>query len=607
MAKGWWYMLLLWFAVATWPPQSTADVPITEFRPGTDRLDLASGVDVWIDATGATPVEALIQDDGSRFTPHGQDSLTFGFDQSIYWFRGRLKNVDHPESRWVLSIAYALLDDVELYLLTGEGVIETRLSGDRAPFHHRSLLHRHFNFGLELPPGQTVEFYLRVRSESSIQVPLQARTVTAFADDAYTAQLGLGLLYGILLALGLYNLVLFLSVRDMTYLYYVCYVWLFGLLQTALNGVSFQYFWPDHPDWANTFLLLVLALATLAMLQFCRSFVSLRRHSARLDLLVRAIMVFVGLTALGAFFLPYGLIVRVQTATVFLSTPCIFAAGVMALLGGYQPARYFLIAWTVLLLGILAYALVSFGLLPKVFITEYGIQIGSAAEMILLSFALAYRINVLTEENQEMAAEARLTLEERVDARTRELNQTLAQLESANQVLRESSERDGLTGVHNRRYLENLLRQEWDRARGRETPVSLVVMDLDHFKQVNDKRGHLAGDDCLKAVARALRIGVAHETAVVARYGGEEFFIVLPGWNPADAKGVAERLREAIAALEIESEDQSFSITASFGVATMWPRLDTDYRDLIREADLCMYEAKRKGRNRVVAKTPEQG
>jgi diguanylate cyclase (GGDEF)-like protein len=591
---------LVLLSLAIWPGVALS-ISVTLVEPAHDRYDLARSVDVYVDPAGDMTADELLANVDDPFQMSNAESLTFGFSDATYWFRGRLQNAGHSESRWVMSIAYALLDDVDFYLVDDGGGYQIIHTGDRSPFTTRSLSHRHFNFELDLPDGEAINFLLRVRSESSVQVPLELRALPAFGEDEFTAQLGLGLLYGILLALSLYNLILFLSVRDITYLYYVLYVVSFGFLQMSLNGISFQYFWPDEPGWANIVLLLLMSAAMISMLQFCRSFLSLSQHAKRLDQVFIAISVAAGLMALAAFVVPYGILIRIQTATVILATPAIFAAGIVALRDGYQPARYFLIAWTVLLVGIVAFAMVSFGLLPKVFVTEYGLQIGSSAEMILLSFALAYRINVLTEENERMSLETRGLLEERVAERTRELKGALRQLEDANQSLRETSERDGLTGVFNRRFLEDALREQWAKAVDRETSVALIVLDLDHFKQINDRRGHLAGDDCLKAVARVLSDSLAHESAILARYGGEEFFIVLPNWELNDAKTTAEGLRQAIGGLEIESEDQQFSVTASFGVACMRPGAGVNYRDLIRLADQAMYEAKRRGRNRVVA------
>ncbi len=234
------------------------------------------------------------------------------------------------------------------------------------------------------------------------------------------------------------------------------------------------------------------------------------------------------------------------------------------------------------------------------FITTYGMQIGSAAEMVLLSFALAFRIRLLQEENQRMEAEARSEMELRVAERTTELNDALTSLETANRVLEESSQRDGLTGVYNRRYLDLSLTRLWAQAIDKGRPLGLIVLDLDHFKRVNDQRGHMAGDDCLKKVAMAMEQTLADDPCVLARFGGEEFFVLLPEIEGSRIGVLAERLREQIENLQVISEDQTFGVTASIGASSLKAGDGRTYRDLMRSADKAMYEAKRQGRNRVV-------
>ncbi len=157
---------------------------------------------------------------------------------------------------------------------------------------------------------------------------------------------------------------------------------------------------------------------------------------------------------------------------------------------------------------------------------------------------------------------------------------------------------DALTGLYNYRYFSELLEQEVERARRSGLPLALVMVDLDHFKRVNDHWGHEAGNKALKTVAEILHMGV-RRIDVVCRYGGEEMVIVLPGAHLSRAKQVAERLRDSIEHCPVEWEGGSFSLTASFGVA-VFPGADVaDAPGLIDLADRMLYLAKSEGRNRV--------
>ncbi|OUL84754.1 GGDEF domain-containing protein, partial [Paraburkholderia hospita] len=159
---------------------------------------------------------------------------------------------------------------------------------------------------------------------------------------------------------------------------------------------------------------------------------------------------------------------------------------------------------------------------------------------------------------------------------------------------------DGLTGLHNRRTLGEILEQEWRRARRTRSIFSLLFVDIDRFKAYNDTYGHQAGDDALAAVARCIRDNIRRPADSAARYGGEEFVVVLPDTAPAGASQIAEQIRSAISALAIEHAGSEFGrVTASIGAASWCPDQQGDVSSVIRAADEALYSAKATGRNRV--------
>ena len=161
---------------------------------------------------------------------------------------------------------------------------------------------------------------------------------------------------------------------------------------------------------------------------------------------------------------------------------------------------------------------------------------------------------------------------------------------------------DGLTGIGNRRRFDEFLVREWRRSRRARTPLSLVLLDVDYFKAFNDHYGHAAGDDCLREVAATLAMLVRRPGDLCARYGGEEFAAILPHTDLAGARTLAERIREAVLALEIPHEGSAVSphVTVSIGIAASDPSAAQEPEDLLRDADRRLYEAKTAGRNRVV-------
>jgi diguanylate cyclase (GGDEF)-like protein len=230
-------------------------------------------------------------------------------------------------------------------------------------------------------------------------------------------------------------------------------------------------------------------------------------------------------------------------------------------------------------------------------------QIGGALEVVLLSIALAERVN--EEKRQRILMEQRLasSLEEEVQKRTQELNQALTQLETANAILDEISHTDSLTQIANRRAFDIHLAIEYKGACRDNSPLALVLIDIDHFKVFNDTHGHQAGDKVLQEVASILAEHATRPGDKVFRYGGEEFAVLLRNTDLAGARVVAERMRTSIEENPIHLHGQMHAVTISGGIAVFAPgentMLSMSDEDLVLQADKCLYHAKASGRNRV--------
>ena len=198
-----------------------------------------------------------------------------------------------------------------------------------------------------------------------------------------------------------------------------------------------------------------------------------------------------------------------------------------------------------------------------------------------------------------------------VDYITKPFNPTIVRLRIRNQIelkrqrdlLARLSNIDGLTGIPNRRALNEALEREWRRGNRSQQPLSLLMLDIDHFKPYNDTCGHLAGDDCLRAVAQSLKSPVGRAGDFIGRYGGEEFLAILPETDDAGAMLVAKEILEGIAQLNIPhpASPLGSKITASVGVASAVASRETPYTLLLQEADDALYQAKQTGRNRVLS------
>lgn len=192
-----------------------------------------------------------------------------------------------------------------------------------------------------------------------------------------------------------------------------------------------------------------------------------------------------------------------------------------------------------------------------------------------------------------------LALQQRDEA-YQQLRQSQQQLLEANQALQRLSTSDGLSGLANRRHFDATLAAEWQRATREQKTLSLLLVDIDHFKAYNDHFGHVAGDEALRRVAACVGAAAHRSTDTAARYGGEEFALILPGTSAGGARLVAEKLRMSIAAMALPhvKPQAGSTVTASIGVATLMPDAAHEPVVLIERADQGLYLAKGAGRNR---------
>ncbi|MFN0163491.1 MAG: 7TM diverse intracellular signaling domain-containing protein [Burkholderiales bacterium] len=371
----------------------------------------------------------------AAYTAMTTDRPNFGYHPSPYWLRFTID----PGTRGahlMLEIGMPSLDHVDLYVPAPDGGFTRVSAGDRLPWSARPVAHRHFVFDLSLAPGSAQTFYLRVESRSVLTVPAALWQPEAFAMHNRHSQLFLGLFYGLLVGLFAYNLIVWSTLRDPLYLIYVAYVGCFGLALFTFDGLAFEHLWPDDVAWANcalaTFMSLSLAFGAL----FSRGFLDTRRRMPRVDVFSRSIAaaaLVLALLAATDWWLDYGQVLRALSGLAAVGAVVTLVTAVKIFLDGYRPARYFLLAWSALLIFILLGALRNFGWLPTNFATFYGLHVGLALDVILLSTALADRIRALAEERLHAQADLLATTrrhDEESRARARDLAAANEQLEA---------------------------------------------------------------------------------------------------------------------------------------------------------------------------------
>jgi signal transduction histidine kinase/ActR/RegA family two-component response regulator len=387
-----------------------------EFDEFTQSLPLGRSLQVYEDPGGqATIADVRAQAAAGSFKAHDKDTLNAGYSRSAFWLKIDLHyRPTNPAAQrtWLLELAYPPLDHLDLYLPDAGGAYQlVRQTGDALPFATREIRQNNYLFDLNFAPDQAQTVYLRLQSEGSVQAPVTLWSSTAYLEEQPVRLYVLGLIYGVLLGMLVYNLFIYLSVRDTSYLYYIFYIASFGLYQLSVNGAAVQYFWPDNPWWANAATPFFIGCAGLFGSQFARSFLQTASHSRWLDRLLLALVAFSAVVVGLSLMTSYALALRLATALALVFTVVIFVAGLCAWLRGLRVARYFIIAWSAFLLGGIVNTMMVLGYLPNVFLTMYSSQIGSAIEVALLSLALADRINAMREQQAQTLFDAGQKLE----------------------------------------------------------------------------------------------------------------------------------------------------------------------------------------------------
>lgn len=595
------------FLLCCWSCHIDASFAAVRLVQGDTSIDLASRVSIFEDPEGRLTL-ADVQRRGNQFQPSpvkGSEAINFGYSSSAWWLRFELEPDPAAPRDWLLEVAFPTLDSVE-YFGPGGAYLST---GDRVPFARRLLPHRNFVFPVHLPEAGAGTVWLRVVSEGTLTVPLQLWQAETFWQGSLAAYTVLAGYFGMLLALALYNLLLWFSLRDHNYLTYVLFATSMAVGQLSFNGLGNEFLWPDWPAWGNLAFIIGFASAGLFGALFTRGFLQTRRNLPRLDGVVIGLAALFAVCILVALIAPYRLAAILTSLTGVTFSVVAVLAGLRCWWAGQHGARTFLLAWTVLLLGVAVVGLRNLNLLSTTFLNNYAMQMGSALEMLLLSFALADRINGLRREkdaaqNEALATKQQLvgalqrseaSLERRVAERTGELEEANARLRENERQLQALAHTDTLTGLANRLLFDARLEQSMQQARRSHGQIALLLIDLDYFKSINDGYGHAIGDEVLRCAAERFRTAV-REVDTVARLGGDEFAIVLAAiGSAADAERMADKivtaLREPMRALGMP-----LGITGSVGVA-MFSGGELSSAELLRRADRSMYAAKEAGRD----------
>ncbi len=347
------------------------------------------------DKNGSLTINQILRE--TEWTMSRSESINFGFTKSVYWFRFAVNNTSKEALDLFFELTYPLLNYVYLYVPV-KGKYQVIKTGNKYPFYQRDIVDKNFVFDLKTAPGVST-YYLRIETVSSMNfIPL------LMSQRAYLArtQKNLPLLwiyYGFMIVMLVYNFLIFLSSRDRSYLFYVIFIGSYILFQLTLNGYSFQYLWPKAIWWGANSLPMFMCLSVLCWGVFLWDLLEMREKFRRMyKMFVWGIFPLTIVWGVASLMVKYSVAIQVATLLAGAVTVVYFMIGFIAMFYRSRAAIFVNIGATGLMIGIVLYVLKTFGVMAESFITEWGIQIGSALVVVLFSLALADKINVMQKE-----------------------------------------------------------------------------------------------------------------------------------------------------------------------------------------------------------------
>ncbi|MBM6550801.1 diguanylate cyclase [Marinomonas ostreistagni] len=499
-----------------------------------------------------------------QFTEASHPFLTFGISNRTTWVQVAINNPTSEVLDRRLTAGQTWIEQLNVYHLDGSGLIQEWYTGDAAPADKHLLPTKGFVFHLHVPPGRSYVL-IKARTHDPLAMPIELESLEQFQSQEPKNYLASGLLYGTLLALTGFSIVLFIIFKQAYALYYAAYMSSFVVMNIGYNGYAYAWLYPNSPTFQNYSTIFIMVVHGVCGLAFMSNFLRLRE---RMPNLLNVIKVYaaVSLLCMSIFTLAQLHIASSIVSFGFLAiTSCLMIAVGIYNAGKVPEARYFLVAVLCSMFGLFTSTVSVCGIIPYTFWGYRGAEIGVFLEAIILATIIATR---------------------------------LKDIESDRVTAKFLASSDPLTQLLNRRSFEMAASKLVQHAKQNHHLLSLIMLDIDHFKSINDNYGHNVGDLVLKKVAQILRNSVSEKDAI-ARWGGEEMVLLVSEMNHYEVRALTERLRSAIEASVLCVEEQTIQVTASFGVAHSDETQNIG--QMLKLADKRLYHAKSQGRNRVTS------
>ena len=507
---------------------------------------------------------ALKQYKAGKFTKNADGKVSFGFTNDAIWASVIINNSSVKEIEKVLYLDSAWLDRADFYFIHHNKMVDKATLGDTLAFSTRKNSTRMLSKQYTFKAG-TTQVLMRFESKDPLLIPLYLSTEEIIQSDLNTSSYFYGFLYGAFFILLVYNLALSISLKDSSYVFYSLYLLSFLSLNIAYTGHGFKFIWPENVLFQQWAMILFLYCYIIFGIAFCFEFLKLKLFLPKVYSAKN--WIYAGLILLVVLIFSNGdqlLAVKVGVALTSLLVVIFISLGFLALKNGHEMVKFFIPAAFMGAGGAAISAASTWGAIPYNTMLFHSIEVGMLIEMYILALALAFNLKKM--DNARIVAEV-------------------------------NAQVDYLTQLYNRRAFTDVTMPQWHLGIRQKISSSLILLDIDWFKKINDDHGHSAGDAVLKGIAFTLKQKI-RKSDVLARWGGEEFIIFLPNTNKTAAIKLANVIRKKIEKMLILHDGNSLKITASFGVAESNER-SNKFEDLIKLADIALYKAKNSGRNMV--------
>ncbi|MDI9246930.1 7TM diverse intracellular signaling domain-containing protein [Marinobacter sp. CHS3-4] len=394
--------------------------PTIRLTSHTDKVLLSADARFLEDPGGQYQIEDIINgrwDD--RFFTSNKERASFGFKGDIYWQHARLvysARGGEKVREWMVQADYPPLDQIDVYIRRAAGDLKKLELGDHRPFENNVAASPFATFSIKTVSDQPVDLYIRVKTDSSRQLGFVLYSSIGFSEAMQFQGLLSGVFYGIMLIMVFYNLFIFISIRDRAYLYYVLGILSFLAAQAALDGLPWRYQLYEDPVWYDRDLPIMMNVTWIWLMQFSRHFLQTRITAPFLDKVMRFMAIAAFWAAGLSFLVDYTISIGVAIRATILYAFALGLIGIFMWRAGNRLARYYTMAWLLYMSGVLLYISYAFGATSHNFIVENGIRLGAFSNVLLLSLALADRINMQKRETEKARRRALLAKQEAQNA-----------------------------------------------------------------------------------------------------------------------------------------------------------------------------------------------